>query len=106
VFGLQSLPQEAPHVENWKLALIVGSIATGVGLLLNGKKAAGLVAAGVGAAVLASEYPEKLDEIRERIPDYADRGMRILENLSDAGEKIADLLEKRGRSALKQARSY
>jgi hypothetical protein len=93
-------------MENWKLALVVGSIATGIGLLLNGKKAAGLVAAGIGAAVLASEYPDKLEEVRERIPDYADRGMRILENLSDAGEKIAELLEKRGRTVLKEARSY
>jgi hypothetical protein len=98
--------QEARHMENWKLALVIGSIASGVGLLLNGKKAAGLVAAGIGAAVLASEYPEKVDEIRERIPEYAERGMRILENLSEAGEKIADLLEKRGRTVLKQARSY
>jgi hypothetical protein len=93
-------------MEKWKLALVIGSIATGVGLLLNGKRAAGLVAAGIGAAVLASEYPDKLDEIRERIPDYADRGMRILENLSEAGERVADILEKRGRTVLKQARSY
>jgi hypothetical protein len=93
-------------MEKWKMALIVGSVGTGVALLLNGKRAAGLVAAGIGAAVLASEYPEKLEEIRERIPEYADRGMRILENLSEAGEKFAELVEKRGRAALKEVRSY
>jgi len=75
-------------------------------LLLSGRRAVGLVAAGIGAAVLAAEYPEKLDEIRERIPEYADRGMRILEDLSEAGEKVSDLLERRGRAALKQVRSY
>jgi hypothetical protein len=92
-------------MEKWKIAVTVGSIGTGVALLLSGKRAAGLVAAGIGSAVLASEYPDKLDEIRDRIPEYADRGMRMLENLSEAGEKVADILEKRGRAALKEVRT-
>ena len=93
-------------MENWKIALIAGPLGVGGLMLLRGKKAAGVVLAGVGAAVLASEYPEKLEEIRERFPEYADRGMRVLDNLSRAGERVADLLERRGRALLDEISSY
>jgi len=93
-------------MENWKKALIGGALGTGVVLLLTGKRTAGVIVAGVGAAVLASEYPEKLEQLRDNIPDYADRGMRILENLAQAGERVAEILEKRGRAALREVSSY
>jgi hypothetical protein len=93
-------------MENWKIALIVGTVGTGALMLLRGKRTAGVVLAGVGAAVLASEYPEKLEEIRDRLPDYADSGMRMLDNLSRAGERIADLVEGRGRAFLNEISSY
>jgi hypothetical protein len=32
--------------------------------------------------------------------------MRVLENVSRAGEKLAEVLEKRGRFALEELRSY
>ena len=91
-------------MENWKLAVVTGAIGTGLVLLLRGKKTAGVVLAGAGAAVLASEYPEKVEEIRDRFPEYAERGMRILDNVSRAGERIGELLEKRGRAALADLR--
>jgi hypothetical protein len=93
-------------MENWKIGLIAGTLGTGAVLLLRGKKAAGVVLAGVGAAVLASEYPEKLEQIRDRLPEYADRGARVLDNLSRAGEKIAELLEGRSRALLDEISSY
>ena len=87
-------------MENWKIALVAGSLGASAVLLVRGKRTAGMVVAGVGAVVLASEYPDKLNEIRERIPEYADRGMRILENLSQAGERFSQLLEKRQQAAI------
>jgi hypothetical protein len=87
-------------MENWKVALVAGALGTGAMLLFSGRKTAGIVMAGVGAAVLAAEYPEKLEEIRDRLPDYADRGVRMLDGIARAGERITDLLEKRGRAAL------
>ena len=89
-------------MENWKMAVVAGTVGTGLVLLLSGKKTAGVVLAGVGAAVLASEYPDKLEEFRDRLPRYAEQGMRILDNVSRAGERFAELLEKRGRSALEE----
>ena len=89
-------------MENWKMAVVAGTVGTGHVLLLSGKKTAGVVLAGVGAAVLASEYPDKLEEFRDRLPRYAEQGMRILDNVSRAGERFAELLEKRGRAALEE----
>ena len=93
-------------MENWKKVLVAGSLAGGAILALTGKRAVGLIVAGVGGAILAAEYPEKLEAIRDSLPEYADRGVRILENVSRAGEKLAELLETRGRRALEELRSY
>jgi hypothetical protein len=94
-------------MENWKKALIAGSLGTGAILLVTGKRSLGLVLAGIGGAVLASEYPEKLEEFRDRFPEYADRTMRILDNVSRAGAKIAEVVERRGQAALDElSRAY
>jgi len=93
-------------MENWKIALIAGSLGAGAVLLVRGKRTAGMVAAGIGAVVLASEYPDKIEELQERIPEYTEHGMRILENLSQAGERFAEVLEKRGQEALRGIRSF
>ena len=93
-------------MENWKKALVAGTLGTGAIFLLTGKRALGLVLAGVGGAVLAAEYPEKVEEIRDNLPEYADRAMRILDNVSRTGAKIAEIVERRGQAALDELRAY
>jgi len=93
-------------MENWKKAVVAGTLAGGAILALTGKRAAGLIIAGVGGALLAAEYPEKLEQLRDNLPEYSERAMRVLENVSRAGEKIAEVMEKRGRFALEELRSY
>ncbi len=93
-------------MENWKKAVVAGTLAGGVILALTGKRAAGLIVAGVGGALLAAEYPDKMRQVRDNFPEYSDRAMRILENVSRAGERVAELLEKRGKFALEELRSY
>ena len=58
--------------------------------------AAGVLATGAGLAVLASEYPEKFEEVRKALPDYFDRGMQVMEMAGKAGKRIS---EAAGRSA-------
>jgi len=84
-------------MENWKRAVIAGSIGTSAILFVKGKGAAGVLAAGVGLAVLASEYPEKFEELREDLPYYVERGSRFLEMISRAGNRLAAIGESRGR---------
>jgi len=89
-------------MENWKRALVAGSIGTSAILFLKGKKPAGVLFAGVGLAALASEYPEHFRRLRADLPDYVDRGTRFLELVSRMGERLAEATERSGRDAWKE----
>jgi hypothetical protein len=82
-------------MENWKTALVAGSVATGLILLLKGKHSAGLVVAGIGAATLAAEYPDKFAEIRDNAQHYMARGITFLDVASRVGQRISDVTEGR-----------
>jgi hypothetical protein len=77
-------------MDAWKKALVAGSIGAATLLFLKKKYPAGVLATGVGLAVLAAEYPEKFDEVRRLLPDYFDRGMRVMEMAGRAGKRISD----------------
>lgn len=48
-------------MQNWKKAVIFGSIGAGAVLLMAKRRPAGMALAAAGLAVLASEYPEKFE---------------------------------------------
>jgi hypothetical protein len=83
-------------MEDWKKAVVAGALGMATVLLLKKKYPAGVLATGVGLAVLASEYPEKFEKVRSSLPDYFDRGMRVMEMAARAGKRITDAA---GRSA-------
>jgi hypothetical protein len=93
-------------MENWKRAVIAGSAGAAAILMLKGKRPAGVLAAGVGLAVLASEYPEKFTQIREEIPGYVRQGTRFLDMTMKIGAKIGELVESRGRGLLEELEDY
>jgi hypothetical protein len=80
-------------MEGWKKAVVAGSIGTAVVLFLKKRWPAGVLSAGVGLAVLASEYPEKFESVRTVLPEYFQGGMRLMEMVSRAGQKIAQFAE-------------
>jgi len=81
---------------SWKKAAVLASIGAGAMLLMKKKYPAGVLATGVGLAVLASEYPEKFEKVRRALPDYFERGMQVMEMAARAGKRITDAA---GRSA-------
>jgi hypothetical protein len=85
-------------MENWKIALIGGSAGVGTFLLLKKKWTAGIILAGVGVATLASEYPEKFEEVRRSLPDFIERGNSFLEVASRVGNRLAEVAENQGQS--------
>jgi len=85
------------EMESWKKAAVLGSIGAGALLFMKKRYAAGVLATGVGLAVLASEYPEKFEQVRRSLPDYFDRGMQMMEMAATAGKRIT---EAAGRSAV------
>ena len=84
-------------MESWKKAVVAGSIGAAAILFLKKRYAGGVLATGVGLAVLASEYPEKFEKVRRSLPDYFDRGMQVMEMAARAGKRISDVA---GRSAI------
>jgi len=83
-------------MEGWKKAVVLGAIGGAAILFMKKRYPAGVLATGVGLAMLASEYPEKFEQVRRALPEYFDRGMRVMEMAGQAGKRIT---EAAGRSA-------
>jgi hypothetical protein len=77
-------------MEGWKKAVLAGSIGAATILFLKRKNAAGVLAGGVALALLAAEYPERFESVRESLPDYFDRGMQVMEMAARAGRRITE----------------
>jgi len=77
-------------MDGWKKAVVAGSIGAATVLFLKKKYPAGVLATGVGLAVLASEFPENFEKVRRALPDYFDRGMQMMEMAARAGKRITD----------------
>ena len=75
-------------MDSWKKAVVAGSIGAAVIFFMKKRYPAGVLATGVGLAMLASEYPEKFEKVRSVLPDYFDRGMQVMEMAGHAGRKI------------------
>ena len=93
-------------MESWKKAVIAGSAGAAAILLVKGKRPAGVLAAGVGLAVLASEYPEKFARIREEIPSYVQQGTRFVDMAMKIGSKIGELVERRAGNLVHELGEY
>lgn len=91
-------------MQNWKRAVIFGSIGAGAVLILSGRRPAGMAFAAAGLAVLASEYPEKFEDILNNAPDYLHKGMQIFSTLQKVGEDFAEKAERRGVKAWRDLR--
>jgi hypothetical protein len=78
------------NMEGWKKAVVASSIGAATVLFMKRKYPAGVLATGVGLAVLASEFPEKFETVRKSLPDYFDRGMQVMEMAARAGKRITE----------------
>jgi transcription initiation factor TFIIIB Brf1 subunit/transcription initiation factor TFIIB len=80
-------------MKNWKRAVVAGSLGAGALLVISGRRPAGIAAATVGLAVLASEYPETFERVFEHAPDYVTRGVQIFQTLTQIAERFAEQAE-------------
>ncbi|MGD0932167.1 MAG: hypothetical protein ABR902_16075 [Candidatus Korobacteraceae bacterium] len=92
-------------MQNWKKAVVFGSIGAGAVLIFTGRRPVGMACAAAGLAVLASEYPEKFEAVWESAPDYLRKGMQIFATLQKVGEGFAEEAERRSVSAWRNVRS-
>jgi K+/H+ antiporter YhaU regulatory subunit KhtT len=86
-------------MESWKKAAVLASISAAGVLFMKQRHTAGVLATGVGLALLASEYPEKFEKIRRSLPDYFERSMKVMEIAGKAGKHITDASPRNAMSA-------
>src|SRR5271156_76759 len=72
-------------MKHWKQALIAGSAGASAALFLQHRKTGGMLLAGVSLVTLASEHTEKFQKLYQDLPDFIDRGSKILEAASIIG---------------------
>ncbi len=77
-------------MDSWKKAVVLGSVGAAAILFVKKRYPAGVLATGVGLAMLASEYPEKFERVRQSLPDYFERGMHVMEMAGRAGKRITE----------------
>jgi hypothetical protein len=77
-------------MENWKKAVLVGSAGAAAILIAKRKRPAGFLAAGIGLVILAGEYPRAFDRIANLTPGPLGRGLRLVEFVSRAGQRLAE----------------
>lgn len=76
-------------MEAWKKAVVLGAIGSAAILFMRKRYPAGVLATGVGLAVLAAEYPEKFEKVRQSLPEYLEHGLRVMEMAGQAGKRIS-----------------
>ncbi|HET9182585.1 MAG TPA: hypothetical protein VFP59_10655 [Candidatus Angelobacter sp.] len=75
---------------DWKKVLMYGSFAAGAVLFLTGRRPVGMAVAGVGLATLASEHPEKFEEIWQHMPEYIDKGSKFIDMAAAFLERMGE----------------
>lgn len=78
------------NMEGWKKALVAGAFGSATVLFLKKRYPAGVMATGLGLAVLAAEYPHTFEKVRRSLPEYFDRGMQVMEMAGLAGKRITE----------------
>ena len=74
---------------DWKKVLIYGSFAAGAVLFFTGRRPAGLAVAGVGLATLATEHPEKFQELWRRMPEYIEKSSKVVDMATTFLERLS-----------------
>jgi len=76
-------------MQSWKRAVVAGSAFASAIMFLKKKRAGGVLFAGVALATLASEYPQEFARVRRDLPDYLEKGTKLLVLASYIGERLA-----------------
>lgn len=91
-------------MQNWKKAVVFGSLGAGAVLIATGKRPIGIALAAGGLALLASEYPEKFEAVWENAPDYVTKASQIFGVISRVSERFAEQAERRSMDAWNRMR--
>lgn len=82
-------------MQNWKKAVVFGSLGAGAVLFATGRRPVGIALTAGGLALLASEYPEKFESVWENAPEYVNKATQIFAVISKISERFAEQAERR-----------
>ena len=92
-------------MQSWKKVAVFGAVGLGAALILTGRRPLGLAFAAGGLALLASEYPEKFEDLLEDAPDYLNKGMEIFATLKKVGQGFIEDAERRSVNAARDLKA-
>jgi hypothetical protein len=95
----QGMSFEGKIMDSWKKAVFLASVGAAAILFMKKRYPAGVLATGVGLALLAAEYPENFEKVRQSLPDYFERGMRVMDMAGQAGKRITETAGRSGAGA-------
>src|SRR5438477_8468148 len=75
---------------DWKKIVMFASFGAAVYFLFSGRRAAGAAAAGIGLATLASEHPDKLQQLWDHAPEYLEKSHRIVNTAQSLIERLVE----------------
>ena len=75
---------------NWKRIAMFASFGAAAALLARKRVPEGIVAVGVGVALLAAEHPEYLESVWESAPQYLDRGSQLLQIIARLKQRFEE----------------
>lgn len=81
------------RMAGWKQATVAGSLGLGLTMFFFGRRPAGMLLAGVGLAMIASEYREPLQDFLQQAPGYIERGTQIVDALSRLADHMRQVRE-------------
>ncbi len=91
-------------MQNWKKAVIFGALGAGAVAIVTGRRPLGIGIMAGGLAILASEYPEKFEDVWENAPEYVNRATKIFMTLQQISERFAEEAERRGAAQIRRVR--
>jgi len=91
-------------MQNWKKALVGSAVGVGAIMAITGRRKLGIASIAGGLALLASEYPERFEELWENAPEYVNRASEIFATLSNLSEKFIEEAERRSVDAYHHVR--
>jgi hypothetical protein len=77
-------------MDPWKKVVVLGSIGAAAMLFVKKRYSLGVLSTGVALSMLAAEYPETFEKVRQSLPDYFERGMHVMEMAGKAGKQITE----------------
>lgn len=91
-------------MQTWKKAVVFGSLGAGAVFAITGRRPVGVALMAGGLALLATEYPEKFEDVWENAPEYVNRATKIFFTLQQLSERFAEEAARRGGAEIREIR--